>query len=181
MRRHLLAENINAKHSERLSNTVILMRGTYSAIFFSKNRIKNQHLFSKSGGFWNRKGWAYDWHAFLASPVKNSGVTCFIRKTEKNSKIAWFSRYFKNLLHVGLSIRYLTEKKNKNIAIFERHISVLKKFFPKNWIFSIFAKNRIKNSYFWKRIISSEREKWSEFFDLKSVKIERKLRPKKFV
>ena len=45
MRRRLLAENINAKHSERVSNTVILMRGMCSSIFFFKNRIKNQYLF----------------------------------------------------------------------------------------------------------------------------------------
>ena len=51
MWRHLLAENINAKHSERVSDTAILMHGTYSEIFFFKNRIKNEQLILKSDGF----------------------------------------------------------------------------------------------------------------------------------
>ena len=40
MRRDLLAENINAKHSERDSNTAILIRGMYSEIFFSEIAFK---------------------------------------------------------------------------------------------------------------------------------------------
>ena len=51
--------------------------------FFFKNHVKNQSLFFKSDGFQNRKGRAIAWHAFLASPVKNSRVTRFVRKTEK--------------------------------------------------------------------------------------------------
>ena len=137
MRRNLLAENINAKYSEQVSNRAILIRGTYSATFFFKNRFKNQHLFLKSDGFWNRKDRAIAWHAFPASPVQNSGVTHFVRKTEKNSKIGWFSRYFKNLLHEGLSIGCQREKNYRNFWMVNFGV---KKIFPENWVFFNFCK-----------------------------------------
>ena len=62
----------------------------------------------------------------------------------------------------------------KNHRDFRTVIFGAKKFFTKNRIFSIFA-NKLdkKKSYFWKRTVSFEREKWVEFFDVKSVEIQK--------
>ena len=57
-----------------------------------------------------------------------------------------------------------------------------KKFFTENRVFFLFLqKNWKKYSYFWKRKVSFKREKWVKFFDVKSMEIEWKLRPEKFV
>ena len=115
-------------------------------------------MFFISDAFWNNKGRAIVWHAFLASPLKCSGVTSYLRKTEKNSKIVWFLRYLKKFLHEGLSTEYLTEK---NYRDFRTVNFGLRKLLPQNWVFSIFAKKSNKKFVFlendgivWNRKIS---------------------------
>ena len=114
-----------------------IMHGTHWVIFFFKNCIKNQHLFFKGDGLWNSKNRVIAGHAFPAHGLKNGGVTRIVKKTEKNSKIARFSRYFKNLQNKCSATGHLS---GKNYRDFRTVIFGVKKFFTENRFFFDFCK-----------------------------------------
>ena len=135
-----------------------IMRGTYWTIFF-KNFIKNPYLFFKGDELWNRKNKTIARHAFPARGLKNGRTTRFVKKKKKkkrkkNSKI---TRDFRDISKISGTIIHRPDTYlEKNHCDFRTVIFGAKKLSTKNRVFFIFA----KNSYFKKKGLSFEREKW---------------------